>query len=55
MCDRGYGGTGISQCVSKGIIRNLASDSYLCDGLWVLVVGGVLALGWFVSWAVGVF
>jgi len=24
-------------------------------GLWVLVVGGVLALGWFVSWGVGVF
>jgi hypothetical protein len=30
-CDRGYGGTSIGQCVSKGTIRNIASISYLCD------------------------
>jgi hypothetical protein len=30
-CDRGYGGTVIGQCVSKGTIRNIGSVSYLCD------------------------
>jgi len=30
-CDRGYGGTGVGQCVSKGTIRNIGSVSYLCD------------------------
>jgi hypothetical protein len=30
-CDRGYGGTNVYQCVSKGTIRNIGSVSYLCD------------------------
>jgi hypothetical protein len=30
-CDKGYGGSGIGQCVKAGTIKNIGSVSYLCD------------------------
>jgi hypothetical protein len=30
-CNRGYGGSGVGQCVSRGTIKNIGYASYLCD------------------------